>query len=128
MTRGFTVTGVLLERAKEPNSRLLATVSIVINDCLVVREVKLIRGARRIWVAFPSRRSPDGKYVGIVHATNRAARTQLENAILAAYRDDNRGTEGTGVSAPLPTLPKDLVGRAAFDPGADHRHDVAIDM
>lgn len=41
---------------------LRAVVSIMIDDCIAIHEVKVIQGSERLFVAMPSRRDENGIY------------------------------------------------------------------
>ena len=79
------------------DQRLRALVTIVFEDCFVVRNIKVIEGRdRKLFVAMPSRRQADGTYVDIAHPITRDFRRQMENTILEAYieeRDMERDEE-----------------------------------
>jgi stage V sporulation protein G len=71
------------------DQRLQALVTVVFDDCFVVRNIKVIEGREgKLFVAMPSRRLPDGKYVDIAHPINRDFRSYLEETILEAYREE----------------------------------------
>ena len=66
--------------------RLRAVVSVTIGDELAIHEIKVIEGPQRLFVAMPSRREAGGVFRDIAHPISAAARKQLEDAVLAAYR------------------------------------------
>jgi len=71
------------------DQRLRALVTIVFEDCFVVRNIKVIEGRdRKLFVAMPSRRQADGTYVDIAHPITRDFRRQMENTILEAYLEE----------------------------------------
>ncbi len=78
------ITGVKI-RSFLNEGRLLALVSIIIDDSLVVHDIKIIQGNERIFVAMPSRKTEDGKYRDIVHPLNVESRTLIEEKILSTY-------------------------------------------
>lgn len=65
--------------------RLKAYVSITIDDCFVVRDLKVIDGPQGLFVAMPSKKRKDGQYRDIAHPLNAETRQQIENAIFEAY-------------------------------------------
>jgi stage V sporulation protein G len=67
------------------DSKLKAFACITIDDCFVVRGLKIISGAAGIFVAMPSRRRPDGTYQDVAHPISTEARELLERTVLAAY-------------------------------------------
>ena len=68
------------------DDKLKAFVTITIDDCFVVRGLKIIRGNKGMFVAMPSRRKPDGTYQDLCHPINVSTRHQLEEEILTYYR------------------------------------------
>ena len=65
--------------------RLKAYASIVLDDCFVVRSLRVIRGKRGLFVAMPSRRTKDGKYRDLAHPVQQEFREQIERVVLEAY-------------------------------------------
>jgi stage V sporulation protein G len=79
------------------DKRLRALVTIVFEDCFVVRNIKVIEGRdQKLFVAMPSRRQPDGTYVDIAHPITREFRHQIESTILSAYLEERDLAEGEG--------------------------------
>ncbi len=71
------------------DQRLRALVTVVFEDCFVVRNIKVIEGRDgKLFVAMPSRRMPDGRYGDIAHPITREFRRQMESTILGAYLDE----------------------------------------
>ena len=68
------------------DGRLRAVVSVTIGDELAIHDIKVIEGPARLFVAMPSRREAGGVFRDIAHPITPAARRQLEDAVLAAYR------------------------------------------
>ncbi len=66
--------------------RLRAVVSVTIGDELAIHDIKVIEGPQRLFVAMPSRREAGGVFRDIAHPISVAARKQLEDAVLSAYR------------------------------------------
>ena len=62
-----------------------AIVSVTLNDCLAVHDIKVIYARERYFIVMPSRKNPDGTYRDIVHPINAGFRAELENAVIDAY-------------------------------------------
>lgn len=65
--------------------RLKAYVSITIDDCFVVRDLKIIQGPGGLFVAMPSKKRKDGQFRDIAHPLNQETRGEIEDAVFAAY-------------------------------------------
>jgi len=65
--------------------RLKAYVSITIDDCFVVRDLKIIYGNNGLFVAMPSKKRKDGQFKDIAHPLNQETREIIEKTIGEAY-------------------------------------------
>lgn len=65
--------------------RLKAYVTITIEDCFVVRDLKVIQGPTGLFVAMPSKKRKDGQFRDIAHPLNQETRAQIEDAVFTAY-------------------------------------------
>ncbi len=68
--------------------KLKAFVSITLNDCFVIRGLKIIEGNKGMFVAMPSRKRPDGQFQDIAHPINNETRDWMEKEVLAAYEKE----------------------------------------
>lgn len=67
------------------DSKMKAIVSVTIDDMFVVHDMKIIDGQNGLFVAMPSRKTPDGEFKDIAHPINTEAREMLQNKILEAF-------------------------------------------
>lgn len=65
--------------------KLKAVASVTFDNAFAVHDVKVIEGPEKLFVAMPSRRTPDGEYRDIAHPINSDMRNMLESKVLAAY-------------------------------------------
>ena len=65
--------------------RLKAYVTITIDNCFVVRDLKVINGNNGLFVAMPSKKRKDGQFKDIAHPLNNETRELIENKIFEAY-------------------------------------------
>ena len=70
--------------------RLKAYVTITIDNCFVVRDLKIIKGNEGLFVAMPSKKRKDGQFKDIAHPLNQETRAEIENAIFDAYEKEVR--------------------------------------
>ena len=67
------------------DSKMKAVASVTFDNAFAVHDVKVIEGPEKLFVAMPSRRTPDGEYRDIAHPINREMRNILESKVLSAY-------------------------------------------
>lgn len=67
--------------------KMKAIVSVTIDDMFVVHDMKVIEGQNGLFVAMPSRKTPDGEYKDIAHPINTEAREMIQGKILEAYEN-----------------------------------------
>ena len=65
--------------------KLKAYVTVTFDNCFVVRDLKVIQGNSRLFVAMPSRRMKDGSFRDVVHPSNADMRDLLEKKIFEKY-------------------------------------------
>ena len=70
--------------------RLKAYVSITLDDCFVVRDLKIILGTEGLFVAMPSKKRKDGPFKDIAHPLNQETRAMIEKAVFDAYEEEVR--------------------------------------
>jgi stage V sporulation protein G len=70
--------------------KLKAYITIVLDNCFVVRDLKIISGIAGLFVAMPSKRRKDGSFKDIAHPLNQSTRATMEKIILDAYLEDIR--------------------------------------
>jgi stage V sporulation protein G len=68
--------------------RLKAYVTITIEDCFVVRDLKIIQGPSGLFVAMPSKKRKDGQFRDIAHPLNQETRELIEDSIFKAYESE----------------------------------------
>jgi len=65
--------------------RLKAYVSITLDDCFVIRDLKVIQGPSGLFVAMPSKKRKDGQFRDIAHPLNQETRAMIEDAVFEAF-------------------------------------------
>lgn len=81
----MTVSDVRIRRTVQ-DGRLRAVVSITLDNCIAVHDIRLVQGDDRLFVAMPSRRDDEGRYRDIIHPINSDIRNQIEDRIIEAYQ------------------------------------------
>ncbi len=74
-------------------SKLRAFVSITIDNCFVVRGIKVIQGPNGLFISMPSRRTSKGTYQDLAHPIREEMRLKMDKLILYAFHAElrNRG-------------------------------------
>jgi len=74
-------------RLKKVNTegKMKAIASITIDDAFVVRDIRVIEGQNGLFVAMPSRKTPEGEFRDIAHPITSEARELIQTAILKEY-------------------------------------------
>lgn len=77
-------------RLRHVNSegRMRAIASITFDDEFVVHDIRVIDGNNGLFVAMPSKRTPDGEFRDIAHPINSNTRAKIQEAVLTEFRRD----------------------------------------
>lgn len=62
-----------------------AVVSVTFDNCFVVHDIKVIEGDDKLFIAMPSRKTPDNEYKDIAHPINTQMRELLQMSIVDKY-------------------------------------------
>src|SRR6478672_6509767 len=65
--------------------KLKAYVTITLDHCFVIRDLKVINGTSGLFIAMPAKRRKDGSYKDIAHPLNADTRDRMEKTILGEY-------------------------------------------
>ena len=82
----FTITDVRIRKIFSEDD-LKAIVSVTIDNCLVIHDIKIVQGVDRIFVAMPNRKDENGIFRDIIHPIDNETRDDFELIILSAYED-----------------------------------------
>jgi len=67
------------------DGKMKAIVSVTFDNEFVVHDIKVIEGQNGLFIAMPSRKTPDGEFKDIAHPINTSTREKIQNAILSEY-------------------------------------------
>jgi stage V sporulation protein G len=81
------VTDVRIRRLSQ-EGKMRAIVSVTLNNQFVVHDVRVIEGNTGLFVAMPSKRTPNGEFKDIAHPINAESRQVIQDAILSAYHKE----------------------------------------
>ena len=75
-------------RTSERNGQLKAVASVTFDNEFVVHDIKVLEGAKGLFIAMPSRKTSDGEYRDIAHPIKTELRDSMQSAILEKYRNE----------------------------------------
>ncbi|WP_339060697.1 septation regulator SpoVG [Tepidibacillus marianensis] len=78
------ITDVRLRRVNT-EGRMRAIASITIDNEFVVHDIRVIDGNNGMFVAMPSKRTPDGEFRDIAHPISSSTREKIQQAVLEEY-------------------------------------------
>jgi stage V sporulation protein G len=65
--------------------KLRAYVTITLDHCFAIRDLKIIRGNTGYFVSMPSKKRKDGSYKDVAHPINNETRAMIEERIMEEY-------------------------------------------
>ena len=68
-------------------NKLRAYVNITIDDCFMIRGLKIIRGSEGLFVAMPNKKGKNGMFRDVAHPINSDTRKMIEEIVLDKYYD-----------------------------------------
>lgn len=93
------ITDVRIRRI-ESEGKMKAVVSVTFDNEFVVHDIKIIESQNGLFIAMPSRKSPDGEFRDIAHPINVDMRKRIQDAVLDKYESMalNESTEVADIS------------------------------
>ena len=79
------ITDIRIRLVKNDDLKLKAVASITIDGCFVVHEIRVIESEKGLFVAMPSKKTPDGEFKDTAHPIDTETRNMLDKAVLNAY-------------------------------------------
>ena len=78
------VTDVRLRKI-QTDGRMKALVSIRLDEDFVIHDLRVIEGNSGLFIAMPSKRTPDGEFRDIAHPINSDMRQEIQDAVMKVY-------------------------------------------
>jgi stage V sporulation protein G len=85
--------------------KLRAYVTITLDHCFAIRDLKIIRSNTGYFVSMPSKKRKDGSYKDVAHPINNETRAMIEEKIMEEYE---RVTNEIGAKALSPVNAPDF--------------------
>ena len=79
------------------DEKLKAFVSIILDNCFVISDIKIINGPKGLFISMPSKKRKDGTFRDIAHPLNSETRRMMEEKVLTRYREEV-GNEAGGLT------------------------------
>ena len=67
------------------DGNMKAVASVTLDNEFAIHDIKIIEGENGLFIAMPSRKTPEGEYRDIAHPISRESREVLQQAIFEAY-------------------------------------------
>ncbi|MBQ7602698.1 MAG: septation regulator SpoVG [Clostridia bacterium] len=93
------ITDIRIRIVKKDDNKLKAVASLTIDDCFAVHDIKVIEGNQGLFVAMPSRKTPEGNFKDIVHPLDTNTREEITKLVLAEYDKVLSESEGAETTA-----------------------------
>jgi len=79
------ITSVNIRKVEIENSRMKGIASVLLDDSFAVHDIRVIEGEKGLFIAMPSKKTPDGGYRDIAHPINPEVRSMFEDKIIEEY-------------------------------------------
>jgi len=68
------------------DEKLKAYVTIKLDDCFIIRDMKVIKGTTGFFVAMPAKKMKDGTYRDLAHPLDKSTRDMIEHLVMDEYK------------------------------------------
>lgn len=82
------ITSVNVKKYDKEESKMKGIASVLIDECFVIRDIRIIEGNEGLFIAFPSRKNNEGLYVDVAHPINSETRKLFEDAIFEEFNKE----------------------------------------
>ncbi|MBE7047597.1 MAG: septation regulator SpoVG [Ruminococcaceae bacterium] len=78
------ITDIRIRQMPE-EGKMKAVVSVTFDNSFVVHDIKIIEGQEKLFIAMPSRKTPENEFKDIAHPINMEMREKLQERIIDKY-------------------------------------------
>ena len=82
------ITSVNVKKYDKEESKMKGIASVLIDECFVIRDIRIIEGNDGLFIAFQSRKNNEGLYVDVAHPINSETRKLFEDAIFEEFNKE----------------------------------------
>ncbi|WP_017550053.1 septation regulator SpoVG [Salinicoccus carnicancri] len=93
------ITDVRLRKVNNQDNRMKALVSITFDDAFVIHDLRVIEGNNGLFVAMPSKRTPDGEFRDIAHPIHSDMRQHVQEEVMRVYEESEAEVNDSDDSA-----------------------------
>ena len=86
------ITDVRLRKVNSEN-RMKAVASVTFDNEFVIHDIKVIESQNGLFIAMPSRKTPNGEFKDIAHPINTETREMIQKAIIDKYNEEEVAAE-----------------------------------
>jgi stage V sporulation protein G len=76
-----------IKKIFEDKDKLKAVASVVLDDCFVIKNVRIVDGAKGLFISMPSRRNVNGEFTEFCFPLSAELRRELSDIVLQAYSE-----------------------------------------
>ena len=87
---------------ENPTTKLVGTATIIIDECFVVKGLKIFDGANGFFISMPNKKAQEGEYKDIAFPITKEAREQITASVLQEYEKKLNEKPKTNNSDDLP--------------------------
>jgi stage V sporulation protein G len=88
--------------------KLKAYATITLDNCFIVRDLKVISGNKGYFIAMPSKKRKDGTFRDVAHPLNSETRKMIEDAVLEVYEREAAAVSEVQPSTTIDAATTDL--------------------
>lgn len=89
------ITDVRLRKVNNQDTRMKALVSITFDEAFVIHDLRVIEGNTGLFVAMPSKRTPDGEFRDVAHPIHSDMRQHVQEEVMRVYEETADAEEVT---------------------------------
>lgn len=76
-----------IKKVFEDKDKLKAVASVVLDDCFLIKNVRVVDGAKGMFISMPSRRNVNGEFNELCFPLTAELRRELSDIVLQAYEE-----------------------------------------
>ncbi len=82
----MTITDIRVRKVNSQN-RMKGIASITIDDVFVIHDIKIIESDKGLFIAMPSKKTPNGEFKDVAHPINTETREMIQAQVIAKYNE-----------------------------------------